>query len=101
MLHNGLLTPLFAVLIFAIGTAAPPKWLEQRWLVTLEEASYALYILQTPVLGVLHGIAKRVELESPAVLLVVGVLTSVTVSLGCWRWVERPARGWLTGGEVR
>lgn len=101
LLHNGLLTPLFAVLIFSIGTSTPPKWLEHRWLVTLGEASYALYILQTPVLGVLHGIAKRGGLESPALFLVLGVLASVTVSLVCWRWVERPARKWLTERGAR
>lgn len=51
LLHNGLLDPLFAVLIYrpAAGTGPIARVLSWRPLVVLGEASYSIYILQSPV----------------------------------------------------
>src|SRR6185312_11183691 len=51
LLHNGLLAPVFALLIHSLaGGTGPVAWLlSRRPLVLLGEASYALYILQYPV----------------------------------------------------
>jgi len=45
--HNGLLAPLFALLILAVASSG--DWLNWRPLVQLGEASYSLYLLSYPV----------------------------------------------------
>lgn len=103
VLHNGLFTPLFAAVILAAATAGPSRvlaLLEHRALVTLGEASYALYILQTPVLGFLHGALRRAvpdEALHTALFVPLGLAGALGASLLAWRYVERPARERLLG----
>jgi peptidoglycan/LPS O-acetylase OafA/YrhL len=51
LLHNGLLLPLFAALVFGIATnyGAVTRFLSWKWFVRLGEASYCLYILHNPI----------------------------------------------------
>lgn len=101
VVHNGLFTPLFALIIFAAATAPPSRLrslLEHRALVTLGEASYALYILQSPLLGFLHGGLRRLlpeEATHRVVLATAGLGLTLLASVLAWRFVERPAREWL------
>lgn len=50
LLHNGLLLPLFAALVFGIATnyGAVNGFLSLKWFVRLGEASHCLYILHNP-----------------------------------------------------
>src|SRR5207237_536668 len=52
LLHNGLLVPLFAALVFGLaqGGGVLGRALASRPLVALGDASYALYILQFPLM---------------------------------------------------
>lgn len=101
VLHNGLLTPLFALVILGVATtssAATRRVLEHRALVTMGEASYALYILQTPVLGFTHAALRRAfpaETSHTALFAPLGLVAALGTSLLAWRFVERPAREWL------
>jgi peptidoglycan/LPS O-acetylase OafA/YrhL len=107
VLHNGLLTPLFAVVILGAGTtrsATARRVLEHRALVTMGEASYALYILQTPVLGFTHAAVRRVlpaETAHTAPFAALGLVAALVASVLAWRFVERPAREWLLGTPPR
>jgi peptidoglycan/LPS O-acetylase OafA/YrhL len=51
LLHNGLLAPLFAMLIYGVALGGGPlAWLlRKRAIVILGEASYGIYILQDPL----------------------------------------------------
>ncbi len=101
LLHNGLFTPLFVAVIAAAaqrGDSVFRAIFEHRWLVILGEASYALYILQTPLLSLVHGVAKRLWptlLESPLAFSAVALAVTVTASVIAWALIERPARQWL------
>ncbi len=107
LLHNGLLAPLFAALIYGLaasrtGLAAA---LSGAWLVRLGEASYAVYLLQAPlmtyarvVVGVVsgRGLARDAHLLSGDVgfLAAYGV-GLIALALLLQRYVEAPARNWL------
>ncbi len=101
VLHNGLFTPLFALVILSAATSGPTRTralLEHRWLVALGEASYALYILQAPMLGAVHGVLKRLISDPQTLAAVfhpVGLVAVIAGSLIAWRYLEKPARGWL------
>lgn len=98
--HNGLLAPLWASLILGLaanqGLAA--RVLGSRPLVRLGEASFALYLLHTPLLGY-HELARgllRIRhpgLSSPAWVQAGAILVvAVAVSLYVFRHGEQPGR---------
>ena len=71
----------------------------------LGEASYALYILHSPlafyVRLVDHRLGVGLAASSPRAFFAVYVATSVLVSLGVFRWLEEPARRWLRAWLLR
>lgn len=101
LLHNGVLTPLFVVIVAAAaqnGLAPFHHALSHRWLVRLGEASYALYILQTPLLSLVSGVGKRLwpaALESRLSFEAMTVVLTTLASLVAWALIEKPARQWL------
>ena len=111
--HNGLLAPLWAALVIALASGAGPatRMLGSRPMVRLGEASYALYLFHSPLLGyqqLLRGFLRlrAPQLTAPAWLqgsafLVVAIALSVLV----FRRVEEPARrairGWRAAAGVR
>jgi peptidoglycan/LPS O-acetylase OafA/YrhL len=95
LLHNGLLDPLFALLIYNLASGEGPlaALLSLPAMVVLGEASYALYILHIPlwdwmtyVLSRLHMVPGFVALS----LLHLGV--AVGLAILTLRLVEQPAR---------
>ncbi len=98
--HNGLLTPLYGLLIYgAAGARVGPlsRVLSLRPLVVLGEASYALYILHVPILLMMEAAAARLSPGAVPIVpfLAAYVLTAVLSSLAVLRWVEEPARRFL------
>lgn len=92
--HNGLLAPLYLLLLWGLG-AAKEAWLSRlmstRPLVLLGEASYGVYILQFPV-GIVHApLAARFHWGVEATFWSYFALL-VLVSLVAFVWVERPLR---------
>lgn len=90
ILSNGLLVPLFALLIMSLaeGKTLAAKGLSWAPLVLLGEASYGIYILQIPVSYVFR---------MPPPLQSVGILAAyltllIGVALLSWRFVEAPLR---------
>lgn len=90
-LHNSLLAPLFALMIYAVGSGTGwiVRCLSSPICILLGEASYALYIIHVP-LAVVFGWAGLVP-ETMAGLLLL-VLLMVGVSVVVLRTVETPAR---------
>jgi peptidoglycan/LPS O-acetylase OafA/YrhL len=98
LLANGLLAPLFALLIAGLAQAKGPiAWfLARPFMVVLGEASYGIYILQIP----LALLIKRPPPYHSIRMLCLYCALLVLCSLISWRFVESPLRkkirSWLT-----
>lgn len=100
LLHNGLLTPLCAVLVAWAATVPQGHVLSHRWLLALGDASYALYILQLPAMSFIHGVSRRLWpalVENHLAFGALATVACVAISLLAWAFIERPARRWLMG----
>jgi peptidoglycan/LPS O-acetylase OafA/YrhL len=106
ILHNGLLAPVFALVILGLsrGDGLIHRLLSRRSLVVLGEASYAVYILHVPLFFWFSYLVRdKVRLdEEPALfgvdkpLYYVVYLTTLTgLSVLSLRHIEDPARRWI------
>jgi peptidoglycan/LPS O-acetylase OafA/YrhL len=104
LLRGSLAAPLFAFFVFALASSdgAIGRFLARRPLQTLGDSSYALYILQSPVMAWFllgtRGIqtaSSRASLSWTSFLAYCILL--VVVSLACYAWLETPARRWVLG----
>jgi peptidoglycan/LPS O-acetylase OafA/YrhL len=98
ILHNGTLVPLYAVTVWALACGSGPvhRFLSLRPLTTLGNASFALYVLQVPVmmwLLILTGRAYPDMQSAPFALLFFGIMIPLAVL--AQRHFERPAQEWL------
>ena len=92
-LDSGLMAPLFVVLVavLAVGTGPVARILSTRPLQVLGDASYAVYILQEPVviwldrLPLIHGVP-------PPVALLIFLTILIGLAVGCQRFIGDPAR---------
>jgi peptidoglycan/LPS O-acetylase OafA/YrhL len=102
LLANGLLAPLFAVLIYALagGAGFLAKLLSLRPLILLGEASYGIYILQIPVAYLFHTMPP-IQTWSTFAIYSLGL---IAISLLSLRYIETPMRTrirrWFGGAEV-
>lgn len=98
LLHNGLLVPLFAVVILSVASGRGPMarllgWGPAR---TLGDASFAVYVLQEPLW--MWGRALTGQRGDESAAFVAGwAAATVVVALLVARVVERPARRALRG----
>ena len=95
-LHDPLLVPLYAMLIFGLSaTHWLSRLLAHPWLVAIGEASYCLYILHFNFWRILHeqGLIDVLHLRrwdpGASYILIIAVYVSIL------SWVEVPARGWI------
>ncbi|MBC7842682.1 MAG: acyltransferase [Gemmatimonadaceae bacterium] len=97
LVHNGLLAPVYCVLIFALAAGQGPlaRLLSTRPLKQLGEASFALYLLHVPLIGycarlfALGGITQN-DASWPWALMYL-VACQVT-ALAVLHWIEEPSR---------
>jgi peptidoglycan/LPS O-acetylase OafA/YrhL len=91
MLHNGLLAPLFAVVI--CGTASADgivaRCLGHRTFVLLGDASYALYLLHYPILGYYRWVFGQ---HRSAIAMLPLFIFIQLISIMAFKLVEVPAR---------
>jgi peptidoglycan/LPS O-acetylase OafA/YrhL len=97
-LHQGLLAPAFGALI--LGLTVPKTravgLLSHPWLVRLGDASFAVYILQEPVMDWYFWARAEPFGRDHSLGVILGhVAWLVALSLLCWKWVEVPAQRWL------
>jgi peptidoglycan/LPS O-acetylase OafA/YrhL len=96
--------PLFALVVLAAADWERTDrggWLVSRWMIKLGEASYSLYMTHALSQIVFYGVLKvlKVKLTNlpfSIAIFVGGVGLSVLVSLLTWKWVEIPARNYLS-----
>src|SRR6185437_12618060 len=96
LMHNGLISPLFAVTILGLAGHHPiTKALSLPLFVTVGEASYCLYILHFNLWDRIHrsGILVRLHLIRFDPWLSYFILE--IAALLAYRWIERPSRNWL------
>ncbi|MBI5609210.1 MAG: acyltransferase [Deltaproteobacteria bacterium] len=104
LLHNTLFAPAFAALILGLAWRGRlARALELPWLVRLGEASFALYIVQEPVMNFWYlAIDEPHHRAHPPWVIAGQVLAVLLVSLLAWRWVETPAQRLIRRfGEAR
>jgi peptidoglycan/LPS O-acetylase OafA/YrhL len=97
LLHNGLLLPLFAIVILRCSHGHDvARVLQHRWGIALGEASYSLYVLHLPVWIYVKIVIERSGFD-PAAAWVFPVYSSIAIGVGLlsFGWIERPAREWL------
>lgn len=92
VLHNGLLAPAFAALVWLLAAGRGPlgRPLAGRAMGLLGESSYALYVLHLPLSSLFH--AAGVGRPGSPWFLAAYLAAAVTVSVAVLRGVEEPAR---------
>jgi peptidoglycan/LPS O-acetylase OafA/YrhL len=99
LVHNGLLAPVFAVLIYALARGAGPlsRVLATPVLVRLGAASFALYILHAPLLSWITRGFRAAGIAPPPQpwLFAMFATLSIAVSLLVFAVVEEPGRRFL------
>lgn len=96
LLHNGLLAPVFALIIFALaaGDGAASRVLSWAPLLLLGEASYGLYLFHLPLLSRVRevGAAVGASWDRWWQPVVVAAVASLALSVAVLKLVEEPAR---------
>jgi len=92
-IHDGLLAPIFAALIWALSYPQfrVSRWLSQRWLVVLGESSFGLYLIHIVVLDWYRRTDERMSMEGFTMYL----LLCIGLSVLLFYIFEAPARRWL------
>jgi len=90
--NDGILTPLFAGVIWALSATPSTlsRGLSSRWLFALGNASYALYLIHSPIIDLfqyLHWVSL--------IFYPVYVVLCLGLSLLSFRYFETPIRLWL------
>jgi len=94
LVHNGLLLPLYALLIIglAVGGGWPARWLSHPVLLLLGNASYAMYILHAPLYAWLDIFFRRALHREPSDMVWFFSYLAVVISVAClfFHFVEEP-----------
>jgi len=91
--HNGLMAPLFCMLILGVASAKDPltALLAKPSLRLLGESSYALYILHFPFMILLSSAIYRLDLPLASVQKTIAyILLSIGLSIIAFQFFERP-----------
>jgi peptidoglycan/LPS O-acetylase OafA/YrhL len=99
LLHDGLLAPLVAVLIYGLATGGGiiGRMLSIRWMQLLGGASYSLYLFHSPLNSYLTIAARYFDLDNRDGwdALSVYVAAALGISIVVYLFVEEPARNRL------
>lgn len=104
LLHNSLLTPLFALLVFglATGRSGLARLLSRPTMVRLGEASYALYLLHQPIWWWMTTVAGVNALDRQPDRFFLGYCgITLAASVLIYEVVERPARRAIRSAFLR
>ncbi|QRO01491.1 acyltransferase [Archangium violaceum] len=97
LLHNGLLLPLFAMIVYGLALRQTPgqHWLRHPVLVLLGRSSFGLYILHQPIKSYVVQAGSALGVTPGPLLFSCYLGVAVLFSLAAFHWVEEPARQWL------
>jgi peptidoglycan/LPS O-acetylase OafA/YrhL len=102
VLHTALLAPAFAAIVY--GVALRPrytKFLENKILVLLGDASYSLYLLHTLIIGAFFQFSKN-GFENPTIpKTIAAVAVAVLISVAVYHWIEIPGLRMLRPKDKR
>jgi peptidoglycan/LPS O-acetylase OafA/YrhL len=104
LLHNGLLAPAFALLVYALaaGDGALSRALSRRAWAKLGGASYAMYIIHVPMGNWMLVLYRAVGVTPhPLVKFALAGAASFLAALVLFEYLEEPARRWLRGVPAR
>jgi peptidoglycan/LPS O-acetylase OafA/YrhL len=92
-LHDGLLVPLFAgiIWVFSSSAFAPGQLLGAPWVVVLGEASFGLYLFHVPMLHLFSSLGRN---RGP-VAFTAHLSASIAVSVLSFYVFETPVRRWI------
>jgi peptidoglycan/LPS O-acetylase OafA/YrhL len=102
LLHNGLLSLIFALLIFSLapGRGMLARLLSSPFCRLLGESSYSLYILHLPLAAWSSLLLRRLGLPfgDSGLAELLYMTGTVAVSIAVFKRIEEPARQWLRRG---
>jgi len=95
-LDVGLLAPLFLAIILTLAwdTSHISRILSHPRLVTLGDASYALYILHIPISWLFQRLRVFTDI-TPEIMFLIYLPVTIALSIFVFKYIERPARTWL------
>lgn len=96
LMHNGLLTPLFAITILGLAGHHPiTRVLRFPLFVAIGEASYCLYIIHFNLWRWIHHSGLLVRLHLVRFDPWISYLMLEVAAFVAYRWFERPSRDWI------
>jgi len=96
LMHNGLLSPLFAIIILGLAGHHPiTHVLRFPLFVAIGEASYCLYILHFNLWRWIHESGLLVRLHLVRFDPWISYILLEVTALVAYRWIERPSRRWM------
>ncbi len=95
-LHNGLLAPLFMLLVVSVAISGS-KILKSRPMVFLGDVSYGIYILQFPVYFYLDELNKKLLHINPSLFFYTYIIILILCSAISYRVIEQPLRNRING----
>ena len=98
-IHNGLLAPIYGVLILAV--ASEPRMLANPILELLGESSYSLYLLHASVIVGCGFVAMRLQWNGHWTLALASAAIAVFASIGTYKIIEVPARRFIRSRLMR
>jgi len=98
-IHNGLLAPIYGVLILAL--ASDPALLANPILELLGESSYSLYLLHASVIVGCGFVAMRLHWQGHGTLALVSAVIAVFASIASYKIIEVPARRFIRSRSMR
>ncbi len=107
VLRGALAAPLFAALVYTLasGGGMLGRLLSWRPVFALGNASYAIYILQSPLMAWFLLVSQGVSAGGRREAVGWGGFASYTLiltaaSLACYAWLETPARRWIQSWSI-
>jgi peptidoglycan/LPS O-acetylase OafA/YrhL len=102
-LHDGLAGIIFVplILLLALNNGKISSVFSNKYLLILGEASYTMYILQSPIRTFSFALFKKMHVFNNNIQFYVFFVILVSVSICCYFFVEIPAKNWIKGFKLK
>ena len=96
VVNNGLWSPFLALLLVSLtNESAVARLLSRKWLVTLGQSSFCLYMLHAPLFSFVKVWMPGAWEQHSHIVKTAIVVPIVLISLAGYRFIEAPATAWL------